>query len=78
MEDEKQLCDTVAKSLYDAGYEVDACYDGEEALEYILAENYDLIVLDLNLPGMDGMDILRSSDRKTKIQRFLYCLQEVR
>ena len=54
VEDEKQMCDTIARSLYAAGYEVDTCYDGAEALECILAENYDLIVLDLNLPGMDG------------------------
>ena len=47
VEDEKQMCDTVARSLYAAGYEVDTCYDGAEALECILAENYDLIVLDL-------------------------------
>ena len=53
------MCDTVARSLYAAGYEVDTCYDGAEALECILAENYDLIVLDLNLPGMDGMDLLK-------------------
>ena len=59
VEDEKQICDMVAKSLYAAGYEVDTCYDGEEALTCILSENYDLIVLDLNLPGMDGMEILR-------------------
>lgn len=59
VEDEKQLCDTIAKSLYAAGYEVDTCYDGDEALDYILTEEYDLIVLDLNLPGRDGMDILR-------------------
>ncbi len=44
VEDEKQICDMVAKSLYAAGYEVDTCYDGKEALECILAENYDLIV----------------------------------
>ena len=56
VEDEKQICDTVAKRLYDIGYEVDTCYDGEDALECILAENYDLIVLDLNLPGMDDME----------------------
>ena len=70
VEDEKNLCDTVAKSLYDKGYEVDTCYDGDEALEYILAEDYDLIVLDLNLPGMDGMDILkelRQKDEDTKV-----------
>ena len=35
----------VAKRLYDAGYEVDTCYDGEEAFESVLTENYDLIVL---------------------------------
>ena len=70
VEDEKQICDTVAKSLYAAGYEVDTCYDGEEAFECILAENYDLIVLDLNLPGMDGMEMRR--------QRFLYYQQEDR
>lgn len=38
MEDEKQMCDTIARSLYAAGYEVDTCYDGAEALECILAE----------------------------------------
>ena len=59
VEDEKQICDMVAKSLYDTGYEVDTCYDGKEALECILSENYDLIVLDLNLPGMDGMELLK-------------------
>ena len=59
VEDEKQICDMVAKNLYAAGYEVDTCYDGKEALESILSENYDLIVLDLNLPGMDGMELLK-------------------
>ncbi len=70
VEDEKQICDMVAKSLYHAGYEVDTCYDGGEALEYILSENYDLIVLDLNLPGMDGMEILkelRKENDETKV-----------
>lgn len=41
VEDEKQICDMVAKSLYAAGYEVDTCYDGKEALESILSENYE-------------------------------------
>ncbi len=75
VEDEKQICDTVAKRLYDAGYEVDTCYDGEDALECILAENYDLIVLDLNLPGMDGMEILKELRQRMRRQRFLYYLQ---
>ena len=49
---------------------MDTCYDGEEALECILTENYDLVVLDLNLPGMDGMEILkelRQSNEETKV-----------
>ena len=70
VEDEKKLCDMIAKSLHQAGYEVDTCNDGEEALEMICAEMYDLIVLDLNLPGMDGMDILRElrkENEETKV-----------
>ncbi len=71
VEDEKQICDMIAKSLYDAGYEVDTCYDGEEALDMILCGGmYDLIVLDLNLPGVDGMEILkelRQENEETKV-----------
>ena len=59
VEDERMLCDTIAKSLHHAGYEVDCCYDGAEALERLLIEQYDLIVLDLHLPGMDGMAAIR-------------------
>ena len=70
VEDEKKLCDMIAKSLHQSGYEVDVCNDGEEALDMIYAEMYDLIVLDLNLPGVDGMEILRElrkEDEETKI-----------
>ena len=70
VEDEKKLCDMIAKSLHLAGYEVDTCNDGEQALEMIYAELYDLIVLDLNLPGVDGMEILRElrkENEETKV-----------
>ena len=53
VEDEKQICDMVAKSLYATGYEVDTCYDGKEALECILSENYDLISFGFESAG-DG------------------------
>ena len=49
---------------------MDVCNDGEEALDMIYAEMYDLIVLDLNLPGVDGMEILRElrkEDEETKV-----------
>lgn len=70
VEDEIKLCNTIFQSLRNAGYEVDMCYDGTTALERINIEYYDLIVLDLNLPGIDGMDILsylRSNDDETKV-----------
>ena len=41
VEDEKKLCDMIAKSLHQAGYEVDMCNDGEQALDMIYAERYD-------------------------------------
>lgn len=59
VEDEKELCRAIAEGLRIDGYAVDTCYDGVEALELCGVEPYDLIVLDLNLPGIDGMEVLR-------------------
>lgn len=59
VEDEKTLCDSIAKGLRLDGYEVDCCFNGNDAWDMALAETYDLIILDLNLPGMDGMEVLR-------------------
>ena len=70
VEDEKDLCQMIAKSLKESGYEVDIAYNGNEAMELLDVENYDLIVLDLNLPEIDGMEILeefRTFNQDTKI-----------
>lgn len=48
------------KILKHSGYEVDACGDGETASEYLAVEYYDLVLLDLNLPKIDGMTLLRN------------------
>ena len=60
VEDEKTLCTSIANGLRIDGYEVDTCFNGDDAWDMALSESYDLIILDLNLPGMDGMDVLRS------------------
>ena len=59
IEDEEQLCCSIAEGLRMNGYETDTCFDGDEGLELVMTENYELILLDLNLPGIDGLDILR-------------------
>lgn len=58
IEDEKELCLTIADGLRSNGYEVDTCFDGADGLELATIEVFDLIVLDLNLPSMDGMEVL--------------------
>ena len=60
IEDEQALADMVAQHLRTAGYEIDVCYDGDSGLEAAMTEPYDLIILDLNLPGMDGMELLKT------------------
>ncbi len=70
IEDERALCETIVRSLRRQAYSVDYCYDGEKALELLGVERYDLVLLDLNLPGKDGMTVLRTlrqSDRETRV-----------
>lgn len=70
VEDEQELSDIIAKGLRKCGYAVDAAYDGEEALDFYGINEYDVIVLDLNLPKMDGLEVLkkiRQKDRRIKV-----------
>lgn len=70
IEDERALCETIVRSLRRLAYSVDFCCDGERALELLGTEEYDLVLLDLNLPGQDGMTVLRTlrrTNRDTKV-----------
>ncbi|TCL43402.1 response regulator transcription factor [Harryflintia acetispora] len=59
VEDERDLLDVTAKRLEAQGYSVDRCTDGQEALDYAESAQYDLILLDIMLPKMDGLSVLR-------------------
>lgn len=70
VEDERELCQTIVRSLRRLAYSVDPCYDGDAAIALLGSERYDLVLLDLNLPGADGMTVLRTlrqTDRNTKV-----------
>ena len=70
VEDEHALCETIVRSLRRLAYSVDFCHDGNKAIELLGVERYDLALLDLNLPGADGMTVLRTlrqNDRDTKV-----------
>lgn len=58
IEDEPELLHDLARGLALKGYAVDEAADGAEGLQRALDEDYDLVVLDLNLPGMDGLRVL--------------------
>jgi len=58
VEDEAVLSRIISKGLKKSGYAVDTAFDGKEALELFEINEYDLIILDLNLPKMDGIEVL--------------------
>lgn len=59
-EDEQELSRALTVILEHAHYAVDAVYDGEDALDYGLAENYDGIILDIMMPKRDGLEVLKA------------------
>ena len=58
VEDEKSLADMLALSLKISGFEVTSAYDGDEAIELLKNQNFDLIMLDLVMPKKDGFTVL--------------------
>ena len=58
LEDELMLSEAISEYLVSLGHRVFTCYDGSEALACIQGENFDLLILDINVPGIDGLDLL--------------------
>lgn len=60
VEDEPHLAEALSQILKKNNYSVDVVHDGEEGLDYALSGIYDLLLLDIMLPGMDGISILKT------------------
>ncbi len=60
IEDEKKIANLLQKGLKEHGYVVEVCYDGNEGLERASGHPYDAIILDIMLPGRDGLSLLRT------------------
>src|SRR5260221_12629136 len=63
VEDDKALADGLMRTLRQSGYAVDHAESGELALRACAEEHYDLVVLDVSLPGIDGFEVLRQLRR---------------
>lgn len=70
VEDEKNMNRLISEAMKDEKYSVDSCFDGCEALDYALSAEYDVIILDVNLPKLDGFTVverLRSEGCSTPV-----------
>lgn len=62
-EDEEPIANLIKKNLLRAGYQCSVAMDGEEAADYMMQENFDLVLLDIMLPGIDGYELLEYAKR---------------
>ena len=65
-EDEKDLNHLLKKRLENQKYTVDACFDGEEALDYLAAADYDAVILDIMMPKKNGLQVLQRIRNRKK------------
>lgn len=71
VEDEPDMCKALEKWFVKKGFVVDTAEDGDEGSYLALVNTYDVIVLDLNLPGKDGLEILQEIRERSKTQRVI-------
>jgi len=67
VDDDVELCELVSEYLGGEGFEVEAVHDGNEGLKRALSGDHVLIVLDIMLPGMNGLDVLRNLRKQSRI-----------
>ncbi|HEX6191335.1 MAG TPA: response regulator transcription factor [Chitinophagaceae bacterium] len=60
VEDEKKIADTLKQGLIEQGFPADATYDGDMGLRMFRSQPYNLVIIDVNLPGMNGIELCRA------------------
>ncbi|MEJ2582954.1 MAG: response regulator [Acidobacteriota bacterium] len=69
VDDEEEFVDTLAERMQNRGMDVSTCNSGRDALDLIDSESFDVVVLDLQMPGMNGIEVLeRIKQRRPDIQ----------
>ncbi|WP_300362653.1 response regulator transcription factor [Hydrogenimonas sp.] len=64
LEDDTNLSETVTDFLEEEGFTVDTAYDGEEAEEKLYENRYDMLLLDVNVPGINGFELLKEARQR--------------
>jgi len=72
LEDDANLNETITDYLEEQGYRVDAAYDGHEAQDLLYEKRYDLLLLDVNTPGINGFDLLREARQEGVVAPAIY------
>ena len=71
-EDERDLNNVICNKLRASGYSVDACFNGTDALEHILMNRYDGVLMDIMMPGMDGYEVVQRLREKNDMTPVLF------
>jgi two-component system alkaline phosphatase synthesis response regulator PhoP len=71
VEDSTDTCHALTKLLQKHGYNVACAYDGETALEYLQLHTVDLMILDMMMPGIDGIEVLRQIRRVLGLDKLI-------
>jgi len=72
LEDDANLNETIVEFLEDEGHEIVSVYDGFEAQEKLYESKYDLLLLDINVPGIDGLKLLEESRKEGVVAPAIY------
>ena len=71
IDDDEEMCEEIAEFLIDAGYDVSMVFNGKKGEKLIEKYDYNILLLDLKIPGLSGLDILKNIKEKNKKLKIL-------